>query len=49
VSVSVSRAEGQKCDRCWRVVPELSEDARFPTLCSRCVDALDASGGREVA
>jgi isoleucyl-tRNA synthetase len=50
VSVSVSRAEGQKCDRCWRVLPELSPDPRMAGLCSRCVDALPAgTGGREVA
>jgi isoleucyl-tRNA synthetase len=49
VSVSVSRAEGQKCDRCWRVLPELSREV--PSLCDRCVAALPggAGGGREVA
>jgi isoleucyl-tRNA synthetase len=50
VSVSVSRAEGQKCERCWRVLPELSPDPDRTGLCSRCVDALPAgTGGREVA
>jgi len=48
VSVSVSRAEGHKCDRCWRVLPELSRTV--PGLCDRCVGALPAGdGGREVA
>jgi isoleucyl-tRNA synthetase len=49
VSVSVSRAEGQKCDRCWRIVPELSHDTRTQGLCARCVDALTARDGQEVA
>jgi isoleucyl-tRNA synthetase len=50
VSVSVSRAEGHKCERCWRVLPELSSDPGSPGLCSRCVDSLPAgTGGREVA
>ncbi len=51
VSVSVSRAEGQKCDRCWRVLPELSREPRVEGLCGRCVAALPESsgGGREVA
>jgi isoleucyl-tRNA synthetase len=50
VSVSVSRAEGQKCDRCWRVLPELSRDPRVDGLCARCVGALPVDGpGREVA
>jgi isoleucyl-tRNA synthetase len=50
VSVSVSRAEGEKCERCWRVLPELSQEPAVPGLCSRCVDALpEGDGGREVA
>jgi isoleucyl-tRNA synthetase len=42
VSVSVSRAEGDRCDRCWRVLPSLSNDPATPGLCDRCVDALAA-------
>jgi isoleucyl-tRNA synthetase len=50
VSVSVLRAEGDKCERCWRTVPERSEDPKFAGICTRCVDALGAgAGGREVA
>ena len=50
VSVSVTRAEGEKCDRCWRVLPELSRNPSVPGLCARCVDALpEGAGGREVA
>jgi isoleucyl-tRNA synthetase len=44
VSVSVSRAEGQKCDRCWRVLPELSREPRVEGLCARCVAALPRGG-----
>ena len=36
----VSRAEGVKCDRCWRVVPEVSTAPDRSGLCPRCVDAL---------
>jgi isoleucyl-tRNA synthetase len=59
VGVAVTRAEGQKCDRCWRVLPELSRQPAVPGLCARCVDALPqpgdgpsttlGAGGREVA
>jgi len=50
VGVSVLRAEGDKCDRCWRVVSERSSDPKFAGICLRCVDALTAgAGGREVA
>jgi isoleucyl-tRNA synthetase len=40
LSVAVERADGVKCDRCWRYVPEVSEDGEFKGLCLRCVDAL---------
>jgi isoleucyl-tRNA synthetase len=50
VSVSVLRAEGEKCERCWRIVPKLSREPGLEGLCSRCIPALPAgNGGREVA
>ena len=49
VSVSVTRAEGQKCERCWRTVPDIVRDGRLAGLCSRCVEALEPGDGREVA
>ncbi len=35
-------AEGEKCARCWRVLPEVGENPRHPTLCRRCVDAVES-------
>ena len=29
-------APGVKCDRCWRVLPEVGECSSHPTLCRRC-------------
>ena len=49
VRVSVERAEGQKCDRCWRTVPDVAREGRLAGLCSRCVEALEPGDGREVA
>jgi isoleucyl-tRNA synthetase len=46
VLVSVTRAEGTKCDRCWRVVPDVSRDPESAGLCSRCVDALEMDAPR---
>ena len=40
VTVSVERATGTKCERCWRYVPEVSQDADRAGLCPRCVEAL---------
>jgi isoleucyl-tRNA synthetase len=40
VAVAATRAAGTKCERCWRVVPEVSTAAERAGLCPRCVDAL---------
>jgi isoleucyl-tRNA synthetase len=41
VSVRVHRAEGEKCDRCWNYSTRVGESARYPTVCERCVAALE--------
>jgi isoleucyl-tRNA synthetase len=40
LEVSVARAEGDKCPRCWRMVPAISAEADTLGLCERCVGAL---------
>jgi isoleucyl-tRNA synthetase len=42
--VDASPAHGEKCPRCWRVVPEVSSAAESLGLCDRCVDAMTAGG-----
>jgi isoleucyl-tRNA synthetase len=39
-SVRVEKAEGVKCERCWRYVASVSETPEFKGVCDRCVDAL---------
>jgi isoleucyl-tRNA synthetase len=39
---TISPAAGQKCARCWRVLPEVGADARHPALCLRCADAVES-------
>jgi isoleucyl-tRNA synthetase len=39
-TIHVSRADGVRCDRCWRYVPEVSRDPGHPGLCARCEQAL---------
>jgi isoleucyl-tRNA synthetase len=36
--VRVRLADGEKCQRCWRVLPEVGSHA--PELCDRCADAV---------
>ena len=43
-SVDASPAEGEKCQRCWRIVPSVSTLPDSAGLCDRCVDALTAGG-----
>jgi isoleucyl-tRNA synthetase len=42
VIVEAATADGAKCERCWRVVPDVGSDSRWPTVCARCSEALDA-------
>jgi isoleucyl-tRNA synthetase len=44
VSVTVERAPGVKCERCWRMVPDVSAESEWAGICSRCVDALRGDG-----
>lgn len=39
--VAVKHASGEKCERCWVVSPEVGTDAKHPTLCRRCADAVE--------
>jgi isoleucyl-tRNA synthetase len=41
VSVQIARAAGQKCERCWNYSVRVGESARYPTVCERCVPALE--------
>jgi isoleucyl-tRNA synthetase len=38
--VTIERAEGVKCERCWRIVPTVSNEPAFAGLCDRCQDAI---------
>ncbi len=43
VGVVVQLADGQKCDRCWQILPEVGKHADHPLLCERCFDSVTAS------
>ncbi len=43
-TLHVQRSEQPKCERCWRFVGDVSGDARYPTVCLRCAEALEAIG-----
>ncbi len=44
VGVRIDLAEGEKCERCWRVLPEVGGRPDWPDLCQRCADAVVVQG-----
>ena len=43
-SMEVTRSQQPKCERCWRYLPDVGSDTRFPSVCNRCAEALEAIG-----
>ena len=39
--VLVEKAPGQKCERCWNYSTHVGESERYPTVCERCLAALE--------
>ena len=42
--VTAQPADGTKCVRCWRVLPEVGRSSAHPGLCLRCEDAVGPAG-----
>jgi isoleucyl-tRNA synthetase len=40
--IAVSKAEGLKCERCWKYDTEVGSDASHPTVCPRCAAVLNS-------
>ncbi len=40
-TVAVTRAAGQKCERCWHWKTDIGAHPQHPTLCRRCVEAVE--------
>jgi isoleucyl-tRNA synthetase len=40
IKVTITRARGEKCERCWNYSTRVGEASKFPTVCERCVAAL---------
>lgn len=44
VAVVIRLAPGEKCERCWRVLPEVGSNAEVPKTCERCAEAVSRLG-----
>jgi isoleucyl-tRNA synthetase len=40
VKIVITQANGETCERCWIVTPEVGQVADHPTLCQRCADIV---------
>ncbi len=40
VSVTVKRASGNKCERCWQYSDTVGSNSEHPTICARCAEVL---------
>ena len=40
VSITITGADGTKCERCWNYSTRVGESETYPTVCERCVAAL---------
>ena len=38
--VSVSKAEGEKCERCWKFSDTVGSNPEHPTLCAQCAEVM---------
>jgi isoleucyl-tRNA synthetase len=40
LAATINKAEGNKCERCWKILPEVGTDKDFPSLSLRDADAV---------
>jgi isoleucyl-tRNA synthetase len=40
LSVQIERADGVKCQRCWKYTTDVGSNPDFPTICARCAAAV---------
>lgn len=41
VSISVKKASGEKCERCWIYSDDVGKNSEHPTLCARCAGVVE--------
>lgn len=44
LQVSLAKADGQKCPRCWHYTTDIGQDTDHPDLCGRCVTNVYGDG-----
>jgi isoleucyl-tRNA synthetase len=41
IGVRVTAATGNRCERCWKILPEVGQVSGYPDLCRRCAGVVD--------
>jgi isoleucyl-tRNA synthetase len=44
LGISLDRAPGEKCVRCWHLQPDVGQHNDHPELCGRCIENIEGSG-----
>ncbi|MCL4851934.1 MAG: hypothetical protein KJZ78_11210, partial [Bryobacteraceae bacterium] len=34
------RAEGEKCERCWKCTQDVGSNPQFPSICANCAEVV---------
>jgi isoleucyl-tRNA synthetase len=40
LSVHIERAEGEKCERCWKYTSDVGSHPQLPTICASCAEVV---------
>ena len=40
LSITVNKADGEKCERCWKFSDTVGQDSEYPTLCAHCAETM---------
>ncbi|MCX8029028.1 MAG: isoleucine--tRNA ligase [Brevinematales bacterium] len=48
IIVSVVKAEGQKCERCWIYSPTVGKNPEHLTICSKCIEAISSVESQKI-
>jgi isoleucyl-tRNA synthetase len=40
LAVTIDRADGTKCERCWKYTNDIGSNPEFPTICASCASAV---------
>jgi len=41
-TIDAEASSDLKCERCWRYTSDVGQEAKYPTVCLRCAEALAA-------